>query len=101
MNFSSVEFYLGDSNLPYDKFMWALHTKTPDNWIPIAVLISFKRMEPYKHYGVPWVAEVLRGSEELLEVDEQGKNVKRKLELVPPGMKQYENSVYAVSLLAS
>ncbi|KAG8871596.1 hypothetical protein FRB97_008488 [Tulasnella sp. 331] len=91
-----IEFYLGDSNLPYDKFMWALHTKTAHHWIPISVLSSFKRMEPYKHYGVPWIAKVLKEeSEELLEVDEKGENVRRKTALVPPGMQQYENSVYA------
>lgn len=76
--------------------MWALHTKHPQHWIGISVLASFKRMEKYKHYGVPWIADVLRGSDELLEVDEKGENVRRKTELLPPGMKQYENSVYAV-----
>lgn len=80
--------------------MWALHTKNSAHWIPIAVLASFKRMEPFKHYGVPWVAEVLRErSQELLEVDAKGENVRRKTELLPPGMQSYDNSVYAVSRL--
>ncbi|KAG8896138.1 hypothetical protein FRC00_006408 [Tulasnella sp. 408] len=91
-----VEFYLSDSNLPYDKFMWTLHTKNDDHWIPIATLAGFKRMREYNtKYGIPWIAETLRNSEELLEVDEAGVNVRRAIELKPPGMTQYDNSAYA------
>ncbi|KAG8944465.1 hypothetical protein FRC04_001777 [Tulasnella sp. 424] len=91
-----VEFYLSDSNLPYDKFMWTIHAKNEDHWIPIATLAGFKRMREYNtKYGIPWIAEVLRGSEELLEVDEAGANVRRAIELKPPGMTQYDNSAYA------
>lgn len=91
-----VEFYLSDSNLPYDKFMWTLHSKNDDHWIPIATLAGFKRMREYNtKYGIPWIAETLRGSEELLEVDEAGANVRRAIELKPPGMTQFDNSAYA------
>lgn len=78
--------------------MWTLHTKNDDHWIPIATLAGFKRMREYNtKYGIPWIAETLRNSEELLEVDEAGANVRRAIELKPPGMTQFDNSAYAVS----
>lgn len=91
-----VEFYLSDSNLPYDKFMWSLHTKDPEHWILISVITGFKRMADYKRYDAAWVADVLRSSEGLLEVDEAGLKVRRATPLLPPGVAQLENSVYAV-----
>ncbi|KAG8909038.1 hypothetical protein FRB99_000141 [Tulasnella sp. 403] len=90
-----VEFYFSDSNLPYDKFMWTLHTKAEDHWVPIATIAGFKRMSDFQKYGTPWLAEVLRGSETLLEVDEAGEKVRRGPPVLPPGKAQFENSVYA------
>ena len=48
----TVEFYFDDANLPYDKFMWKLHSQTPEHWIPIATVASFKRMREFtrKHH---------------------------------------------------
>lgn len=48
----AVEFYFDDANLPYDKFMWKLHSQTPEHWIPIATVASFKRMREFtrKHH---------------------------------------------------
>lgn len=91
--FQQVEFYFADSNLPFDKFMWSLHTKTDEHWVPIATIASFKRMRQYLAQGVPWIADVLRRSSEL-EVDEAGTNVRRKREVQPPSG-QLERSVYA------
>ncbi|KZV97288.1 winged helix DNA-binding domain-containing protein, partial [Exidia glandulosa HHB12029] len=81
-----VEFYFADSNLPYDRFMWELHTKEgADHWIPIATIADFKRMRGYRDkHGLPWVVEVLRKSPTLLEVDEKGENVRRKTEVKEP-----------------
>ncbi|KAJ3864375.1 hypothetical protein EV359DRAFT_41175 [Lentinula novae-zelandiae] len=90
-----VEFYFADSNLPYDKFMWQLHTKTPEHWVPISAVASFKRMRQYSsgENGVQWVADVLKSSE-YLEVDEGGENVRRRTEVQEP-KGQFERSVYA------
>ncbi|KAJ3829652.1 hypothetical protein F5880DRAFT_1620546 [Lentinula raphanica] len=90
-----VEFYFADSNLPYDKFMWQLHTKTPEHWVPIDIVASFKRMRQYSEgeNGVGWVADALKSSE-YLEVDESGKNVRRRTEVKEP-TGQFERSVYA------
>ena len=70
-----VEFYFHDSNLPYDKFMWTLHSKTPEHWVPISTVASFKRMRALlsdKSGGVPWIAERIRAKSTALEVDEKG-----------------------------
>ncbi|KAJ3812456.1 hypothetical protein F5876DRAFT_37369 [Lentinula aff. lateritia] len=90
-----VEFYFADSNLPYDKFMWQLHTKTLEHWVPISAVASFKRMRQYSsgENGVQWVADVLKSSE-YLEVDESGENVRRRTEVQEP-KGQFERSVYA------
>ena len=93
----SVEFYFSDSNLPYDKFMWTLHTKdAKEHWVPIQTVASFKRMQPFKKYDVPWMADVIKMSPELLEVDSTNTKLRRALPLVPPGNAQHERSIYAV-----
>ncbi|KAN0138525.1 hypothetical protein V8E53_003513 [Lactarius tabidus] len=68
---AQVEFYFADANLPYDKFMWTLHTADEEHWVPIATIASFKRMREFQPRGVEWVANVLRTSAEL-EVSEDG-----------------------------
>ncbi|CCO30174.1 La protein homolog AltName: Full=La autoantigen homolog [Rhizoctonia solani AG-1 IB] len=47
------EFYFSDANLPYDKFMWKLHTQTEEHWIPIATVASFKRMREFERTPPP------------------------------------------------
>ncbi|KAI0369515.1 hypothetical protein BV20DRAFT_1020563 [Pilatotrama ljubarskyi] len=88
-----VEFYFADSNLPFDKFMWTLHTANPEHWVPIKTVASFKRMREFQSLGLDWVVKALKLSEEL-EVDEAGENVRRRTEVQPP-KGQFERSVYA------
>ncbi|KAI0289902.1 hypothetical protein B0F90DRAFT_1825756 [Multifurca ochricompacta] len=71
---AQVEFYFADSNLPYDKFMWSLHTAT-------------------RNTGLEWVADVLRTSTEL-EVSEDGTKVRRRTEVQEP-KGSFDRSVYA------
>ncbi|KAJ7098185.1 hypothetical protein B0H15DRAFT_824526 [Mycena belliarum] len=89
-----IEFYFADSNLPYDKFMWTLHTKTPDHWVPIATVASFKRMRDFSSLGNEWVARALREHSTQLAVDADGVNVRRTTEVQEP-KDQFERSVYA------
>lgn len=78
-----VEFYFADANLPFDKFLFTLTRKDPEGWVPIETVASFKRMKPVREaIGVEGIAEALRGSEDLLEVDEAGQKVRRRKELV-------------------
>ena len=91
----SVEFYFDDANLPYDKFMWKLHSQNEEHWIPIATIASFKRMREFAARGAAWVADALRRGSAELEVDAAGENVRRRTEVRPP-KGQFERSVYAV-----
>jgi lupus La protein len=80
--------------------MWTLHSKTPEHWVPIATVASFKRMQEFKTFGgVEWVAQALREKSKDLEVDESGENVRRKTEVKEiNGEERMKRSVYAVSL---
>ncbi|KZS89469.1 hypothetical protein SISNIDRAFT_479724 [Sistotremastrum niveocremeum HHB9708] len=91
-----IEFYFADSNLPYDKFMWTLHTANEEHWVPIATVASFKRMKPYQSHGVPWVATALREHSTELEVDEKGENCRRSTEVKDSKPEeQMDRSIYA------
>lgn len=90
---AQVEFYFADANLPYDKFMWTLHTANEEHWVPIATIASFKRMREFQPRGVEWVANVLRTSAEL-EVSEDGTKVRRRTEVQKP-KDAFDRSVYA------
>ncbi|KAH9993373.1 hypothetical protein BJV77DRAFT_1067241 [Russula vinacea] len=96
---AQVEFYFADTNLPYDKFMWSLHTANDEHWVPIATIASFKRMRDFQLRGVEWVAGVLRTSVEL-EVSEDGTKVRRRTEVQEP-KGAFERSVYAKGLVRS
>ncbi|EEB05197.1 hypothetical protein SJAG_00195 [Schizosaccharomyces japonicus yFS275] len=91
-----VEFYFSDSNFPQDKFLWTTAQKN-NGWVPIAVIAAFKRMKRFQ--PLEKVVGALRKSKELLEVDEKGENVRRKVPLLPPTKTGagpiLERSVYA------
>lgn len=89
-----VEFYFADSNLPYDKFMWGLHSANDDHWVPLATVTSFKRMKEFQTFGQDWIVNSIRKLSTLLEVDESGSNVRRTTEVQEPKA-QHERSVYA------
>ncbi|KAF8741722.1 the RNA-binding Lupus La protein, partial [Rhizoctonia solani] len=92
------EFYFSDANLPYDKFMWKLHTQTEDHWIPISTIASFKRMREFEPKGAEWLLSALRSSSSLLEIDETGTKARRAHELVEP-KDQFESQLITDSLL--
>ncbi|WBW71018.1 La protein, tRNA chaperone Sla1 [Schizosaccharomyces osmophilus] len=91
-----VEFYFSDSNLPRDKFLWTVSQKN-NGWVPIETIASFKRMRRYQPLEA--VVAALRKSPELLEVDEAGEKVRRKVPIVRPDpsavQRSMESSVYA------
>ncbi|KAL5520353.1 hypothetical protein ACEPAG_9577 [Sanghuangporus baumii] len=88
-----IEFYFSDSNLPYDRFMWTLHTANAEHWVPIKQVASFKRMREFQQFGHDWLVSALRTSLEL-EVDEAAVNVRRRTEVKEP-KGQWERSIYA------
>lgn len=91
-----VEFYFNDSNLPYDKFLWTTQAlPSGQGWVSIALIASFKRMRDHLHKGIPWIAEALRRSDGLLEVDDKGEKVRRRTE-VKPQTDAFGRSAYVV-----
>lgn len=88
-----IEFYFADANLPYDKFMWTLHTANSEHWVPIATVASFKRMREFVPLGIDWLANALKSSASL-EVDETNTKVRRRTEVIEP-KGQFERSIYA------
>ncbi len=71
--------------------MWALHSKTPEHWVPIKTIASFKRMREFQSEDSEWLLDALKQST-LLEVDESQTNVRRMTEVQEP-KNQFERSV--------
>jgi hypothetical protein len=98
-----VEFYFSDANLPRDKYLWTLTQSDPkkEGWVPIQNIASFKRMQRFQ--PVENIATALRSSKELLEVNEEGTHVRRKVPLVRPTQETYsemnKRTLYVVSAL--
>ncbi len=78
--------------------MWTLHTANSEHWVPLSTVASFKRMREYTTLGNEWLLNSIRTSD-VLEVDEEGKNIRRKTEVTEPAG-QFERSIYAVCCLS-
>lgn len=74
--------------------MWTLHSKTPEHWVPIKTVASFKRMREFQSEGIDWLLQALQDST-FLEVDESKTNIRRTTEVEEP-KNQFERSIYAV-----
>ncbi|CCK70172.1 tRNA maturation protein LHP1 KNAG_0D04260 [Huiozyma naganishii CBS 8797] len=72
-----VEFYFSEFNFPYDKFLRTTAEKN-DGWVPIGTIATFNRMKKFR--PIDKLVEILRDSA-LLEVSEDGENVKRRVPL--------------------
>ena len=85
-----VEFYFSDANLPRDKFLWTLTVSDPQKkgWVPISQIASFKRMQRFQPLEA--IVSALRQSKELLEVNEEGTAVRRKIPLVKPTSETFQ-----------
>jgi len=92
---TQVEFYFSNSNLPFDNFLKNI-VDAQQGWVSIELLTSFKRMQALQ-VDVPTVVTALRKSKELLEVDPDGKNVKRRLPL-PANLDLNKSTIYAKPL---
>lgn len=72
-----VEFYFSQFNYPYDKFLRTTAEKN-DGWVPITTIATFNRMKKFR--PVDKVVEALHKSQ-VLQVSEDGENVKRRVPL--------------------
>ena len=87
-----VNFYFSDSNLPYDKFLWTLRANTPEGWIPIETIASFKKMKMITEDFDAIVKALKENESEIYEIDDEGKNIRRKSEVVQQS--HVERSIY-------
>ena len=72
-----VEFYFSESNYPYDRFLRTIAEEN-DGWVPISTIATFNRMKKYR--PMDKVVEILKTSE-ILQVSEDGENIKRRVPL--------------------
>ncbi|GAN04712.1 la-motif domain-containing protein [Mucor ambiguus] len=91
-----VNFYFSDSNLPYDKFLWTLRANTPEGWIPLETIASFKKMKMITEDFDTIVKALKEVESEIYQVDEEGKNIRRKSEVVQQN--HVERSIYVKGL---
>ncbi|KAI8378659.1 hypothetical protein EDC96DRAFT_454921 [Choanephora cucurbitarum] len=77
-----VEFYFSDSNLPYDKFLWTLRANAVEGWIPIETIAGFKKMKMITEDFDAVVKALKEHESEIYEIDAEGKNIRRKSEVV-------------------
>ena len=87
-----VEFYFGDANLPRDKFLKETIEKN-NGWVPIATIASFSRMKAISE-DLDLITKALSGESSLIELDEEQKNVRRKVSL-PEDLNVVARSVIA------
>lgn len=78
-----LEFYFGDSNLPFDKFLRSI-TETNGGWVRIDLLMTFPRMSSLTEDPAVVVSVVKNAKESILEVDDQLEHIRRKTHLVLP-----------------
>ena len=95
---SAVSFYFADANLPYDKFMWSMYNKTPEHWVPLSTITSFKRMREHTAAlgGVAGVADAIRKYAPDLKLNDAGDQVTRATELKQEDNSAMGRSIYAV-----
>ncbi|OHE97310.1 La domain-containing protein [Colletotrichum orchidophilum] len=65
-----VEFYLSDSNLPHDKFLWELVGGFDNKPIPLKTITNFKRMRRFQPYSS--VVAALKESKQVDIAGEEG-----------------------------
>ena len=87
-----IEFYFSDSNLPYDKFLRSLVANDPQGFVSLETIGSFKKMKEIST-DMKEILVALSKSK-MLEVDKDGKNVRRVTPL-PESSVQDERSIYA------
>ncbi|MES1914940.1 MAG: hypothetical protein MHM6MM_006959 [Cercozoa sp. M6MM] len=72
-----VEFYLGDSNLPVDRYLQDLLKQSEQGWLDIAHFLSCNKIRALSE-DVDEIAKALRRSFGLLEVSQDGSKVRRR-----------------------
>lgn len=72
-----VEYYFGDANLNRDKFLREQIGKNEDGWVPLSVLITFKRLASLSTDFDEIVAALNKSEEGLIQISEDKQNLRR------------------------
>lgn len=72
-----VEYYFGDANLNRDKFLLDQISKDTDGWVPITVLLTFKRLASLSSDAAIIAESVAKSDEGLVEVSEDKTKIRR------------------------
>lgn len=63
-----VEFYFSDSNIAKDKFLKGKATETPEGWVSLEVIGSFKRMKEMTEDAEAIVEALKTANPDIIEV---------------------------------
>jgi lupus La protein len=74
---AQMEFYFGDSNLRYDKFLRDLISKDPAGFVELAVLSKFRKLQKLASGDVSIISEACKSSD-LLQLSEDEAKIKRR-----------------------
>ncbi|XP_073827187.1 la autoantigen-like [Musca autumnalis] len=72
-----VEYYFGDANLNRDKFLQDQIAKDTDGWVPITVLLTFKRLASLSSDANVIAEACVKSDEGLVEVSEDKSKIRR------------------------
>ncbi|KAH8412648.1 hypothetical protein KR009_003988 [Drosophila setifemur] len=72
-----VEYYFGDANLNRDKFLREQIAKTEDGWVPLSVLVTFKRLASLSTDLAEIVAALNKSEEGLVQISEDKESLRR------------------------
>lgn len=72
-----IEYYFSESNMRRDKFLKQKSEEDPDKWIPISVLLTFKRLQALTEDPKVVVDSMLKSSHGIIEVSEDKTKIRR------------------------
>uniref|UniRef100_A0A034VWU6 La protein-like protein n=1 Tax=Bactrocera dorsalis TaxID=27457 RepID=A0A034VWU6_BACDO len=72
-----VEYYFSDANLRRDKFLLEQISKDEEGWVPLSVLLTFKRLSSLSTDPVEIIDSLIKSDEGLLEISEDKEKLRR------------------------
>ncbi|XP_067623622.1 la protein homolog [Eurosta solidaginis] len=72
-----VEYYFSDANLRRDKFLMGEISKNEDGWVPLTVLLTFKRLSALSNDANVIIDAIIKSEEGLLEISEDKQKLRR------------------------
>lgn len=95
-----IEYYFSDSNLPKDKFLWETVNNDPEGWVDIDTLLKFNRLKSLTT-DHEIIKNAVKQSVELLELNEDGTKIRRKIQIKPKSDDVIERSIYVQGIPTS